>query len=79
MCIRDSQDIVNQNIQAPREIISILQEGINVSEQLLQQAKSAIENEDFETAINAAMSAKNTIINAAQQFDNTFRQYQNQL
>jgi hypothetical protein len=73
------QDIVNQNIQAPQEIINILQEGINASEQLLQQAKSAAENEDFETAINSAMSAKDTIINAAQQFDSAFQQYQNQL
>lgn len=73
------QNIVNQNIRAPPEIINILQEGINESEQLLQQAKSAAESEDFETAINAAMSAKNTIINAAQQFDNAFRQYLSQL
>lgn len=73
------QNIVNQNIQAPQEIINILQEGINASEQLLQQAKSAAENEDFETAINTAMSAKDTIINATQQFDSAFQQYQNQL
>lgn len=73
------QNIVNQNIQAPQEVINILREGINASEQSLQQAKNAAEKGDFETAINAAMSAKNTIINAAQQFDSAFREYQTQL
>lgn len=72
------QYISSQNIQPPQELINMLQEAINEAGQLLQQAQSAEENEDFETAINSATNA-NTIIRAgAQQFFDAFQQYQNE-
>ncbi|MFH0868059.1 MAG: hypothetical protein V1831_01995 [Candidatus Woesearchaeota archaeon] len=73
------QYIYNQNIQAPQEMINILQQGINEAEQLLRQAQDAEKNEDFNNAINLSKSAKDTIYNAAYQFDDLFKQYQNQL
>ena len=41
------QYIENQNIQAPQDIINILQQGIDEAEQLLQQAQSAEKKEDL--------------------------------
>lgn len=73
------QYIVKQNIQAPQGIINILQQGINQAGQLMQQAQGAEEEEDFETAINAAANANNIIRSAAQQFDNEFRAWQNEM
>jgi len=73
------QNIVNQNVQAPQELINMLQGGINESGQLLQQAQGAVSKQDFETAINLSVNANNIITSAAQQFDNTFQEYQNQL
>jgi len=73
------QSIVKQNILAPQETINILQQGINQAAQLLQQAQNAEESEDFETAANSAMQAKNIIVSAAQQFDSAFQQYQSGL
>ncbi len=76
------QNIASQKIQAPQELINMLQEGINGAWQLLQEAQNALENEkdkDFETAINSAANAKTIIISAAQQFDNAFQDYQNQM
>ena len=73
------QSIVNQNIQAPQELVNLLQEGINEAGQLLQQAQSAEKKGDYKTAINSAMNAKNIIISAAQQFDSAFQEYQNQM
>ena len=73
------QSIAKQNILAPQETINILQQGINQAAQLLQQAQNAEESEDFETAANSAMQAKNIIVSAAQQFDSAFQQYQSEL
>lgn len=69
------QYITSQNIQAPQEIISILQEGINQGLQLLQQSKKAEENKDFGNAINYATNAKNIVMEAAQKFDSFYQQY----
>lgn len=73
------QYIVSQKVQAPQGMINILQQGINQAGQLLQQAQSAEENEDFEAAINAASNANTIIRSAAQQFDNEFRAWQNEV
>jgi hypothetical protein len=77
------QYIVKQNIQAPQHTINILQQGINQAGELMQgaeqQIESAKEEKDFEAAINAAASANNIIRSAAQQFDNEFREWQNEL
>jgi len=70
------QYIVKKNVNAPQEIINILQQGINQAGQLSQQAQSAEESEDFETAINLAIQAKNIVISAVQQFDSAFQEYQ---
>lgn len=75
------QNIASQKIQAPQELINMMQEGINGSWQLLQEAQNALENEkdkDFESAINSATNAKTVIIYAAQQFYDAFQQYQNE-
>jgi len=73
------QYVVSQNVQAPQEMINMLQEAINEAWQLLQQAQNAEENEDFETAINSAANANNIIRAGAQQFYDAFQQYQNEL
>lgn len=73
------QYIVKQNIQAPQGIINILQQGINQAGQLMQEAQGAEENEDFGTAINAAANANNIIRSTAQQFDNEFKGWQNEV
>ena len=73
------QYIVKQNIQAPQGIINVLQQGINQAGQLMQEAQSAEENEDFETAINAATNANNILRSAAQEFDNEFKEWQNEV
>ena len=72
------QYIVNQNIQAPQEMINMLQGAINEAWQLLQEAQDAEANEDFETAINSATDANNIIRASAQQFYDAFQQYQNE-
>jgi len=73
------QYITSQNIQAPQELINILEQGIGQGMELLQQAKQYEEEEDFENAINSALEAKNAVIEAAQQFDNGVHQLQEQM
>lgn len=73
------KNIMDQNVQAPPEILNILQEGINASDLLLQQAKTAEENKDLDAAIKSATEAKDTIISAAEQFDAAFQQNQSVL
>lgn len=73
------QYITSQNIQAPQELINILEQGIGQGTELLQQAKEAEEKEDFETAINSAVEAKNAVVEAAQQFDGRMQQLQAQM
>lgn len=65
--------IASRNIQASQRTINILQQGINEAGQLMQQAQSAEEEQDFQAAINSAMNAKNAIISAAQQFDDAYQ------
>jgi hypothetical protein len=76
------QGIYDQNIQAPQEIINILEQGIAQAQKSLGDAQSALKTkpkENFETAINSAVNAYNTIMAAVQQFDDLFQQYQNEL
>ncbi|MEK6868747.1 MAG: hypothetical protein AABX74_00830, partial [Nanoarchaeota archaeon] len=71
--------ITSQNIQAPQELINILEQGIGQGTELLQEAKEAEGNDDFEKAINSAFEAKNAVVEAAQQFDNGMQQMQEQI
>jgi hypothetical protein len=60
--------VVGQDIQAPPQFISILEHGVAQTNQLLQGSAAALEAEDYEAAITAALNAKNTISNSMQQF-----------
>ncbi len=73
------QYIQGQNIQAPQELINILEQGIGQGMQLLQQAKQQEEEKEFEDAINSAIEAKNAVVEAAQQFDYEMQQMQAQM
>jgi len=73
------QYITSQNIQAPQELINILEQGIGQGTELLQQAKEAEEKDDFENAINSAVEAKNAVVESAQQFDYGMQQLQEQM
>ena len=73
------QYITSQNIQAPQELINILEQGIGQGTELLQEAKEAEEKEDFEKAINSAVEAKNAVVEAAQQFDYGMQMLQQQI
>ena len=73
------QYITSQNIQAPQELINILEQGIGQGTELLQEAKEAEEKEDFENAINSAVEAKNAVVESAQQFDYGMQQLQGQM
>lgn len=73
------QDIISKNIQAPQELIDFLQQGIAGSEQLLQQAQNAVEEGDFEAAIDSATNAKKVILSAARQFNTQYLQYLSQM
>ena len=73
------QYITSQNIQAPQELINILEQGIGQGTELLQQAKEAEEKEDFENAISLAVEAKDAVLEAAQQFDDGMQQLQEQM
>ena len=73
------QNIAKQNIQAPPELMNILQQGIDNSEQLIEQAQILAEEGDFENAIKAAQNAERAIIFAAKQFEKQYSNYLAQL
>ena len=77
--VNSIQYITSQNIQAPQALINILEQGISSGEQLLQQARQYLEEEDFENAINSAVEAKNSVLEAAQQFDYGMQQLDEQM
>ncbi len=75
--IQESSDMVDRVVgsdtQAPPDLISILEQGVSQTNQLLQASASALEAEDFQTAINAAITARNTISGSMQQFQNAMQ------
>jgi len=63
------RQIASQEIDAPDEIVNILQEGMNAAGQLLSQAKDAEANQEYEKAIESATKAKEIIVMAVNQFN----------
>ena len=58
------RQIASQEIDAPDEIVNILQEGMNAAGQLLSQAKEAEANQEYKKAIESATKAKEIIVMA---------------
>ena len=64
--ISEAVEIINKIVstrpEGPDEIIEMLQEGIRKSEELLDEAKRALSNNDYETAVKEAHNAKQILI-----------------
>ncbi len=87
--------IIKKNIQAPPELITILQDGINQAEKIINQSRSykaklvggffsvlfgsAPRAEDIQRAVDLAKEAKRVVISAAQEFDKEYAAYLEQV
>lgn len=68
------QELVHEDLRAPDELMELLQEGINKSEEYLQKSKEALDADDFKEAVSFADDAKNVIISAAENFQDNLSQ-----
>jgi len=69
------RQIASQDIEAPDEIVNILQEGMNAAGQLLSQAKDAEANQEYKKAIESATKAKEIIVMAVNQFNDALDEW----
>lgn len=58
-----------QSLDAPKESLAILEEGIKSSMQMMNEAEEAAKANDFEKAINQAEAAKRNIIDSVNRYD----------
>lgn len=74
--IKEIKGLLNSNLQAPPEIISILQKGINQAEEHVKKARKAEGEEDYKTAAENITYAKKTLSQAIKSYNSSYSNMQ---
>lgn len=67
------ESIKKQNIPVSQEQLNVISQGMSECQSLIDQAREAKDDKDFEKAVDLASKARDVIMNAVQMFDNMYQ------